>query len=55
VTMRLWRGRGEDEERGSPGEEVRERGGLPLAEDWAEEDSGDEDRGERSAGRAEGM
>lgn len=46
-------GGGEDEERGSlTGDEARERGGLPLVEDWMEEA---EDRGERSFGREEGM
>jgi len=53
--MRLWRGGGEDEESGSRGEEVSDRGGLSEAEDWAEEESEEEDRGERSAGRAEGI
>lgn len=37
------------------GEEERERGGLPLEEEWTE-DAGEElDRGERSSGLADGV
>ena len=52
--MRVCIRRGGDSATGSPGSELgeRERGGLPLEEECVE--SGEEDRGERSAGRMDG-
>lgn len=48
------RGGGEDEV--CSGEEERERGGLSLEEECAEEEAGEElDRGDKSSGLAEGV
>ena len=49
--------RGGDSVIGATGEDDKDRGGLPLEEEdesWAD-DSGEEDRGERSSGLLDGL
>jgi hypothetical protein len=40
---------------GSPVSEHSDRGGLPLEDEARTEESGDDDRGDRSSGRFEGV